>query len=228
MMVYNIQNYWVFGLCPSSGILSTRTHNVLETRSVSILRWGEETPTLSGPLERANLNHWKTHVSQIQSYFTTGGLPPISLSWLQAPWDPQQNTCCYSPYVTSSLTRGWVCRLQLLLALTSAVTLGSKSRGTHDHILQSQIRDSPNLEGQVPIFTSPRSRVAQFYPHALGSLFVASYDSQGYGRGIWTCFHAINCRRNCKQSCITVGSKCVKWYIHATGCWNTILPFNFL
>jgi hypothetical protein len=26
----------------------------------------------------------------------------------------QQNTCCYSPYVTSSLTRGWVCRLQML------------------------------------------------------------------------------------------------------------------
>jgi hypothetical protein len=22
-MVYNIQNYWVFGLCPSSGILET-------------------------------------------------------------------------------------------------------------------------------------------------------------------------------------------------------------
>jgi hypothetical protein len=27
----------------------------------------------------------------------------------------QLNTCGYSPYVTSSLTRGWVCRLQLLL-----------------------------------------------------------------------------------------------------------------
>jgi hypothetical protein len=32
-------------------------HYVLETGSVSILRWGE-TPTLLGPLERANLNHW--------------------------------------------------------------------------------------------------------------------------------------------------------------------------
>jgi hypothetical protein len=35
----------------------------------------------------------------------------------------QPNACGYSPYVTSSLTRGWVCRLQLLLALASAVTL---------------------------------------------------------------------------------------------------------
>jgi hypothetical protein len=27
-----------------------------------------------------------------------------------------------------------------------------------------------------------RNRVAQLYPRAMGSLFVASYDSQGYGR----------------------------------------------
>jgi hypothetical protein len=47
----------------------------------------------------------------------------------------QMNTCGYSPYVTSFLTRGWVCRLQLLLALARAVILGSKSFGTHDHIL---------------------------------------------------------------------------------------------
>jgi hypothetical protein len=32
-MVYNIQNYWVFGLCPSSSILETRKHNVSETGS---------------------------------------------------------------------------------------------------------------------------------------------------------------------------------------------------
>jgi hypothetical protein len=27
--------------------------------------------------------------NQSQNYFTTGGLPPISLSWHQAPWDPR-------------------------------------------------------------------------------------------------------------------------------------------
>jgi hypothetical protein len=64
----------------------------------------------------------------------------------------------------------------MLLALASAVTLGSESRGTHEHILLSQIRDSPNLEGQIP----PSDRVAQLYPQALGSLYFASYDSQGY------------------------------------------------
>jgi hypothetical protein len=82
-----------------------------------------------------------------------------------------------------------VYRLQLLLALASAVNLGSKSRRTHVHILLSQIRDSPNLESQVPVFISPRNRVAQLYPEALGSLFVAPYDSQGYGGGIRTRIH---------------------------------------
>jgi hypothetical protein len=96
----------------------------------------------------------------------------------------QLNTCGYSPYVTSSLTREWVCRLQLLLGLASAVILWFEFRSTHDHILLSQIRGSPNLEGQVPVFISPRERVAQLYSQALGSLFVASYDSQGYGGDI--------------------------------------------
>jgi hypothetical protein len=41
------------------------------------------------------------------------------------------------------LMRGRVCRLELLLALPSAVILASQSRGTRDHILLSQIRDFP-------------------------------------------------------------------------------------
>jgi hypothetical protein len=66
----------------------------------------------------------------------------------------QLDTCGYSPYVTS-LTKGWVCRLQLLLILDSAIILKSESRGTHDHILLSQIRDSTNMEGQVSVFIYP-------------------------------------------------------------------------
>jgi hypothetical protein len=78
----------------------------------------------------------------------TGGLPAISSSWRQAPSEPttkifivQLNTCGYTPYVTFYLTRGWICRLQLLLVLASAVILESESRGTRDHVLLSQIRD---------------------------------------------------------------------------------------
>jgi hypothetical protein len=98
------------------------------------------------------------------------------------------NTCSCSPYVTSSLTREQVCCLQSLLALVSAVILRSESCWTHD-ILLSQIQDSPNLKGQVPVFISPRKRVARLYPQALGSLFIASYDSQGYGGGIQPRLH---------------------------------------
>jgi hypothetical protein len=95
------------------------------------------------------------------------------------------------PYVTSSLTRGWVCHLQFLLVPASAATHGSECRGTDDHtrILLSQIQDSPNLEGQAPVFLSPRNWIAQLYLQALGSIFVASYDSQGYGGGIRTRLH---------------------------------------
>jgi hypothetical protein len=90
------------------------------------------------------------------------------------------------------MKRGRVCRLQLLLALASAVILGPKSRETHDHILLSQIRDSQILEDQVPVFIYATNSVAQLYPQALGSIFVASYDSQGYDGGIRTLLHAGN------------------------------------
>jgi hypothetical protein len=35
------QNYWVFGLCPSSSVVETRKHNISETGSVSVLRCGQ-------------------------------------------------------------------------------------------------------------------------------------------------------------------------------------------
>jgi hypothetical protein len=70
---------------------------------------------------------------------------------------PQLNTCGHSPYITSSLTRGRVCHLQLLLALASAFIFESESRGTRDNVLLSHIETS---------------------------LSVASYNLQGYGRNI--------------------------------------------
>jgi hypothetical protein len=129
------------------------------------------------------------------SYFMTGGLPPISWSGAKAlehttrEFIFQLNPCDHGPYVIHSLTRGWVCHLQLLVALASTVILRSKSHETYDQILLSQIWDSPNLEGQVPVFISPRNRVAQLYPQALDSIFVTSCDLQGYGRGIRPCLN---------------------------------------
>jgi hypothetical protein len=66
----------------------------------------------------------------------------------------------------------------MLLVFASEVTVGPECGWTHSNIL-SQIRGSPNLEGQVPIFISLRNR-------ELGFLFIASYDQQGYGGGIPT------------------------------------------
>jgi hypothetical protein len=79
-----------------------------------------------------------------------------------------------------SLARRWICNfvVQLRLGLARAVNLGSKSRRTKI-IFYCLICDSLNSEGQVFVFISPKKRVAQLYPWALCSLFVASYDWQG-------------------------------------------------
>jgi hypothetical protein len=50
----------------------------------------------------------------------------------------------------------------------------------------SPVFNPPNLQDQVPVFMSTSDRVAQLLPQALGALFIASYDSQGYGVGILT------------------------------------------
>jgi hypothetical protein len=71
------------------------------------------------------------------------------------------------------MTRGRGLSFTIAAGLASAVILGSESRGPHDHILLSQISDSPNLEDQIPIFLSPTNRVAQLYPQALGVIYIA-------------------------------------------------------
>jgi hypothetical protein len=83
----------------------------------------------------------------------------------------QLNTGGHSLYVTFYLTRGWFCHFQLLLGLASAVIFRSESHGTHDHILLSQIRDTPNLEGQVPVFISPLFRGDLVIPPGTGFPF---------------------------------------------------------
>jgi hypothetical protein len=86
--------------------------------------------------------------SESESYVTTDG-QPASLSWNKAPiWGLRPDLCyCLKVAVcwfgAPSLTRGRVCRLQLLLALASAVIFGSESRRTHGHILLSQIWEFP-------------------------------------------------------------------------------------
>jgi hypothetical protein len=50
----------------------------------------------------------------------------------------------------------------------------------------SALLQTLNMEDQVPVFMSPSDTVAQLYPQAPGSLFVAFYGFQVYGDGILT------------------------------------------
>jgi hypothetical protein len=82
----------------------------------------------------------------------------------------QLNTCGYSPYVTSSLRRWWVYRSQLLLAVASAVIPTSGSHRSHDHILLSQIRDSPTWRVKSRIYI-PQEQGCQFITPGIGFPF---------------------------------------------------------
>jgi hypothetical protein len=80
-----------------------------------------------------------------------------------------------------SLTRGRVYSFQCNHSC-------SESRTTRNHTLLSRLR-LPQLGDQIPLFISSRNRVVQLYPLVLCFLYVAIYDSQGYGGGILTRFH---------------------------------------
>jgi hypothetical protein len=100
-------------------------------------------PTSDGMLETNLLHDWRLTANQFVLAICPFRLTTSNLFL-------QLNTCGYSHYATTSLRRGWVCRLQLLLALVSAVILGSESCGTHDHLLLFQIRDSPSTWSAGP------------------------------------------------------------------------------
>jgi hypothetical protein len=113
----------------------------------------------------------------------------VSMSWYRAPlWDlrPDIISCrnvavsnsqsCI--YWMSSLTRGQVCNLQCNHSIVQV------AQNPKPYFTVSS--ETPPTWGQAPVFISPRNRVAQLYPRALGSLYIVSYDSQGYGGGILT------------------------------------------
>jgi hypothetical protein len=57
------------------------------------------------------------------------------------------------------------------------------------------VRDSPNLEDQVPILYPSGTGWPGYTPHMLGSLFVTFYDSQGYCGG-YRLLHSNECSLN--------------------------------
>jgi hypothetical protein len=102
----------------------------------------------------------------------------------------QQNTCGYSPYVTSSLMKGWVCRLQLLLVLASAVILRSEPRGTHDHFYCLRFETPPIWRAKSPCLYPPATGWSGYTPRHC-STFFSFYGSQGHGEGIRTRLHTV-------------------------------------
>jgi hypothetical protein len=112
-------------------------------------------------------------ISRSRSYFTTDG-QSISMSWYRAPlrdlrpditscrkaalWKLRSSFCG-----AASLTRWRVCNLQCNRSMVQV------AQNPKPYFTVSS-ETPPNLEGQVPVFISPRNRVAQLYPLALGSL----------------------------------------------------------
>jgi hypothetical protein len=113
-----------------------------------------------------------------QGYFMIVGLLPINLFWWQAPLRLTiSNICDHCPSVTWSLT---------IIAADSRQRIYSQVWVQRNSWPRFTVLDSrlPNREGQLPVFISPRNRVDELYPQAFGSVFVASYDSKGYGGNI--------------------------------------------
>jgi hypothetical protein len=127
--------------------------------------------------------------SESEPYVTTDD-QLASLSWNKAPiWDLRPDLYYYQT-VAGLLMLGALSDERPGLSFT--ITAGPLQ---HNRSLVWVLRDSwpyftvsdsglPNLEGQVPEFISPRNSMAQLYPQALDYLFVAFYDSQGYGENI--------------------------------------------
>jgi hypothetical protein len=74
------------------------------------------------------LYDWRSTANQF--VLATGPSRPTTSNFIF-----QLNTCGYSSYVESSLTRGWGLSFTIAAVFSSAVILRFESRGAHDHIL---------------------------------------------------------------------------------------------
>jgi hypothetical protein len=111
--------------------------------------------------------------SQSQSYIMTNSLS-ASPSWYQAPtWDPWP---IFPILFHSHFFFFWqfrvcwcgVCTFQYWPGIASTAFFRSESHGTYEQSLLSLFFRLSQPGGPVPVFFSPRNRVAQLYPRALG------------------------------------------------------------
>jgi hypothetical protein len=131
-------------------------------------------PTLLDPLERTNLNPWITYVRLRVRVRVTVRLGVYRLGAKPCETHVQRfifqmNTCGHIPYVTPSLTRGWICHLQLLVVLDSVVVLRSRvPQDSSPHFTFSDSRP-PQPGGPGPRIYIPQEQGRPVIP--LGTRF---------------------------------------------------------
>jgi hypothetical protein len=111
---------------------------------------------------KLELNYGRQSIGQ--SVLVSGAhLGPATNFYFSLKYSLRQLLVCY--FIAPSLTRGRVFNLlySYFWALPEQSLLGG-SPTELTAIFYCLVWDSPNLEGQVPVFISSRNRVAQLYP----------------------------------------------------------------
>jgi hypothetical protein len=129
----------------------------------------------------------KSNLSEGRSYFTTDGQSVI-MSWYQAPlWNLRPHIITVGMFLSEICGLVSVGRFlwQDGSVICSVITQWSESLKTRNHTLLSHLR-LPQPGGSGSHIYTPQEQVSQLYLLALGSVYIISYDSQGYCGGILT------------------------------------------
>jgi hypothetical protein len=111
----------------------------------------------------------------------------------------QLNTCDHSPYVTSSLKRGWVCCLQLLLVLASSFS-GPSPTGFMTISYCLRFETYQTWRGRFPHLYPPGTRWPGYTAMRINSYFSSwqlSCFKACYGFGSSLQYHMRSRRANC-------------------------------
>jgi hypothetical protein len=159
---------WLYLLTPSlESLLIAINYNSSQSTADNSLDYRSLISVLLQPLNRLNRVRARVRLTlRLEVYRQSVRHGAEALETHSQNLFSQMNTCGDTPYITSSLTRGWVCHLQLLL------------------VLASHSFSDPSPVGLTTIFYWRRFEI---------SLLVASYDSRGHCGGIRTRLHTGYC-----------------------------------
>jgi hypothetical protein len=163
VIVIENTTFWKLDLFPA----------LFEGRETFILLWPLERTSITGqPMSKSRLYVLRLTVSRpvLLGDRRPSGTRAQFLFLLEIFF--RQLRVCY--FVAHSLTRRRLCNLLLLLGLASTVP-----RDSRPYFIVPILETPPNLEGQVPIFLSPRNRAARIFPRAKSK---SHYDRQSVGQ----------------------------------------------